>query len=131
MSHDKIKAAARKRMAQAGEPYTAARREVIKNYQQAGAAASSSSAVVRYQLQRYGPGLPTGEQAALGAGAWSSTPPCCGYEWLGAIKPGHWRAISPGVTRSMTVTRGASDALVRAVRGAPSWIPKLIVGTGA
>jgi hypothetical protein len=47
MSHDKIRAAARKRMAETGEPYTTARREVIKNYQEAGAgpgAASSSSA---------------------------------------------------------------------------------------
>ena len=44
MSHDKIKAAARKRMAETGEPYATARREVIKNYQQAGAGASSSSA---------------------------------------------------------------------------------------
>jgi hypothetical protein len=47
MSHDKIRAAARKRMAETGEPYATARREVIKNYQQAGvgqAATSSSSA---------------------------------------------------------------------------------------
>lgn len=44
MSHDKIKAAARKRMAETGEPYATARREVIKDYQQAGAGASSSSA---------------------------------------------------------------------------------------
>ena len=47
MSHDKIRAAARKRMAETGEPYATARREVIKNYQEAGAgpgAASSSSA---------------------------------------------------------------------------------------
>ena len=29
MSHDKIKAAARKRMAETGEPYATARREVI------------------------------------------------------------------------------------------------------
>src|ERR1700739_4388888 len=42
MSHDKIKAAARKRMAETGEPYATARREVIKNYQQSGASASSS-----------------------------------------------------------------------------------------
>jgi len=33
MSHDKIKAAARKRMAQTGESYASARREVIKEYQ--------------------------------------------------------------------------------------------------
>jgi hypothetical protein len=47
MSHDKIRAAARKRMAETGEPYAIARREVIKDYQQAGAgpgAASSSDA---------------------------------------------------------------------------------------
>ena len=43
MSHDKIKAAARKRMAETGEPYATARREVIRNYQPAGAGASSSS----------------------------------------------------------------------------------------
>ena len=47
MTHDKIRAAARKRMAETGEPYATARREVIKNYQEAGArpgAASSSDA---------------------------------------------------------------------------------------
>ena len=43
MSHDKIRAAARKRMAETGEPYASARREVIKNYQGAGAASSSSA----------------------------------------------------------------------------------------
>ncbi len=43
MSHDKIRAAARKRMAETGEPYATARREVIKNYQGAGAASSSSA----------------------------------------------------------------------------------------
>ena len=45
MSHDKIRAAARKRMAETGEPYAIARREVIKDHQKAGAgpgAASSS-----------------------------------------------------------------------------------------
>jgi hypothetical protein len=47
MSHDKIRAAARKRMAETGEPYATARREVIKDHQQAGArrgVASSSDA---------------------------------------------------------------------------------------
>jgi len=46
MSHDKIRAAARKRMAETGEPYATARREVIKNHREAGAGpgvASSSS----------------------------------------------------------------------------------------
>ncbi len=47
MSHDKIRAAARKRMAETGEPYATARREVIRDYQEAGAgpgAASSATA---------------------------------------------------------------------------------------
>jgi hypothetical protein len=44
MSHDKIRAAARKRMAETGEPYATARREVIKNHQATEAEASSSSA---------------------------------------------------------------------------------------
>jgi len=35
MSHDKIRAATRKRMAETGEPYIAARREVIKERQRA------------------------------------------------------------------------------------------------
>jgi hypothetical protein len=41
MTHDKIKAAARKRMAETGESYAAARREVIKEYQDPGAGAPS------------------------------------------------------------------------------------------
>ena len=36
MSHDKIKAAARKRMAETGESYATARREVIRRFQAAG-----------------------------------------------------------------------------------------------
>jgi len=43
MSHDKIRAAARKRMAETGEPYATARREVIKDHQQAGAAPPASA----------------------------------------------------------------------------------------
>jgi hypothetical protein len=35
MSHDKIRAAARKRMAETGEPYATARREVIREHQRA------------------------------------------------------------------------------------------------
>jgi hypothetical protein len=41
MAHDKIKAAARRRMAKTGEPYAAARREVIREF---GAASSSDPA---------------------------------------------------------------------------------------
>ncbi len=35
MSHDKIKAAARRRMTETGESYAAARREVMKEFQAA------------------------------------------------------------------------------------------------
>jgi hypothetical protein len=35
MSHDKVKAAARVRMAETGEPYATARREVIRQHQPA------------------------------------------------------------------------------------------------
>jgi hypothetical protein len=44
MTHDKIRAAARKRMAETGEPYATARREVIKDYQETGAGAPSPTA---------------------------------------------------------------------------------------
>jgi hypothetical protein len=41
MSHDKIKAAARKRMAETGESYAAARREVIREFQATGSDAAA------------------------------------------------------------------------------------------
>ena len=44
MSHDKISAAARKRMAETGEPYAAARRAVIREHQAAGGHISSPGA---------------------------------------------------------------------------------------
>jgi hypothetical protein len=43
MTHDKIKEAARERMTATGEPYATARREVIKNYQGAGAGPGATS----------------------------------------------------------------------------------------
>ena len=44
MSHDKISAAARKRMAETGEPYAAARRAVIREHQAAGEQVPPTSA---------------------------------------------------------------------------------------
>lgn len=44
MSHDKIKSAARQRMAETGEPYAAARRAVIREYQADGDQVLSSGA---------------------------------------------------------------------------------------
>ena len=43
MSHDKIRAAARKRMAETGEPYATARREVIQSHQEAGPGPESAA----------------------------------------------------------------------------------------
>jgi hypothetical protein len=43
MTHDKIKAAARERMAETGEPYATARRGAIKNYREAGAGPGATS----------------------------------------------------------------------------------------
>jgi hypothetical protein len=43
MTHDKIKAAARERMAETGESYATARRDAIKNYQEAGAGPGATS----------------------------------------------------------------------------------------
>jgi hypothetical protein len=42
---------------------------------------------------------------------------CDGGKGDFVIDAGHWRAISPGVTESMTVTNGTLDAQLRAVRG--------------
>ncbi len=39
----------------------------------------------------------------------------------GGKAAGHWRAITPGVTGSITVTSGTSDVQVRAVRGPICW----------
>ena len=50
MSHDKIRAAARKRMAETGEPYAAARRAVISEHQAAGAQIPPPGAGYRLQM---------------------------------------------------------------------------------
>jgi hypothetical protein len=47
MSHDKIRAAARKRMAETGEPYTAARSAVLSEHQGAGSAPHGAGYALR------------------------------------------------------------------------------------
>ena len=81
MSHDKIKAAARQRMAETGEPYAAARREVIKNYQGAGAGAvrppaRDGSLSTTAIWAGFPCGMTHGGVGARDAGAWRLTPPC-------------------------------------------------------
>ena len=82
MSHDKIRAAARKRMAETGEPYATARREVIKDYQAAGAASSSTrdgSLSATAIWAGFPCGMRHGGVGARDAGACRSTRPCCGF----------------------------------------------------
>ena len=51
MAHDKIKAAARRRMAETGESYAAARREVIREFRAAGSNdPAGGTGMVRAQL---------------------------------------------------------------------------------
>ena len=73
MSHDKIRAATRKRMAETGEPYATARREVIKDYQHAGAGPGvTSSFDARFFAIDYSDmgrvSLPDGDTAWRGTG---------------------------------------------------------------
>jgi hypothetical protein len=53
MSHDKIRAAARKRMAETGESYAAARREVIREFQQAARSGTPASGALGGEPERF------------------------------------------------------------------------------
>jgi hypothetical protein len=53
MAHDKIKAAARRRMAETGESYTAARRAVTREFQAAGSSQSADSSQSAGQPERF------------------------------------------------------------------------------
>jgi hypothetical protein len=56
MSHDKIRAAARKRMAETGESYAAARREVIREFQQAARSGAPAGEPERFAIRYDGMG---------------------------------------------------------------------------
>jgi len=56
MSHDKIKAAARKRMAETGESYAAARREVIREFQAAAEHDATAGGPERFAISYDGMG---------------------------------------------------------------------------
>ena len=141
MSPDKIRAAARKRMAETGEPYTAARREVIKNYQEAGAGPEPPRPPAR-----------GGSQSTTAA--WTGSP--CGWthEWAGPgveVDPAVLRVrmadfhldIPRGSMRSATrsslqtrgtigvharrgswLVKGSHDGLVELVIDPPCYLPR-------
>ena len=68
MSHDRIKAAARRRMAETGEPYATARREVIKEHKAAGGRRDPVPGPQRFALSYDTPRV----DALLGIGPGSS-----------------------------------------------------------
>jgi hypothetical protein len=68
MAHDKIKAAARRRMAQSGETYAAARREVIREFRAAGSSNLAGEAE-RFAISYDGMGpISTWADTLLGGG---------------------------------------------------------------
>jgi hypothetical protein len=104
MSHDKIKAAARKRMAETGESYAAARRKVIEEFQAAEGSARAGEPerfAIRYEdVDRF-----TQWTSNLKAAHVTVNP-----DWLrvrfGGFKLDVPRASVRGVTRSAHDTRG-------------------------
>jgi hypothetical protein len=88
MSHDKIKAAARKRMATTGESYAVARREVIKEH----AAAEAGQF-------RLAPGIAEIMTAELPEPAWLRTAAAFGADQLAKID-----SLTPDMTEIMTAS---------------------------
>ena len=135
MTHDKIRAAARQRMAQTGEPYTAARRAVVAGHQEASGQAPPPGA--GYALRMSGEirdwlaGLRDSdpatastvaqalvalqsEGARLGEPLVAST----AGSWAPALAEGLDRSYREQVERLTALRRGAADAdtLVRDIR---------------
>jgi DNA polymerase III delta prime subunit len=100
MSHDKIKAAARKRVAETGEPYAAARREVIRQHQTAAGPGSLPGSAtllwingpegvgktaVAFELARRLPGSVVCDPGHVGYGMRRMLPP--------SLRRGRWQDI--------------------------------------
>ena len=102
MSHDKIKAAARARMASTGEPYATARRQVIAEIRAAAAAHEElgpeySDAVVASFLERVEEEIDAGVDARM-AEARPEAP--AGQESRRAL----WRGIAIGIVVGLFIT---------------------------
>ncbi len=100
MPHDKIRAAARKRMAETGEPYTAARRAVTSGHQAAGAGDPPPAA--GYALAM------SGEI----------------HDWLAGLRRGDAAAalrVARALARLMTEGAGLGDPLVVSTAGSWPW----------
>jgi hypothetical protein len=103
MSHDKIKAAARERMAQTGEPYTAARRAVVNEQQPADGQRPPEGYVLRMSDEM--------------------------HDWLVSLRddnPGVARYVAQAVVALMRMGAGLGDPLVVSTAGI--WPEALIDG---
>jgi hypothetical protein len=135
MTHDKIRAAARRRVAQTGEPYTAARRAVVTGHQ--GASGQAPPPAAGYALRMSGEirdwlaGLrdsdpATASTVAQALVALQSEGPrlaeplvaSTAGSWAPALAEGLDRSYREQVERLTAVRRGAADAdtLVRDIR---------------
>jgi hypothetical protein len=107
MSHDKIKAAARARMASTGEPYATARRQVIAEIRAAAAAHEElgpeySDAVVASFLERIEEEIDARVDARMAEGRRPEAP--AGQESRRAL----WRGIAIGIVIGLIVGVGGN-----------------------
>jgi hypothetical protein len=121
MSHDKIKAAARRRMAETGEPYATARREVIKEHK--AARGGQVPGPRRFALSYDTPRVDT----LLGIGPGSS-----GVE-LGAdeIRVRMGWGFRLDIPRSSVRSAVRSQARLRGTRGVHGWAGRFTVNGSA
>src|SRR5690348_2114006 len=118
MSHDKIKAAARARMASTGEPYATARRQVIAEIRAAAGAHHElgpeySDAVVASFLERVDQEIAARVDERLAARAPRARP----------VEPGHRRAVMKGFAAGVA----SSVAVVLLVAGTTPEHHKLLL----
>lgn len=105
MSHDKIKTAARKRMAETGEPYTLARRMVIEEHARLKAAVPEAEVTPENAQRLLAEGKITVNQAREAHGLPPFDPPPVPLavpegagDWLRALLGPHAAAPSPEVS---------------------------------
>jgi anti-sigma-K factor RskA len=108
MSHDKIKAAARARMASTGEPYATARRQVIAEIRAAAAAHEElgpeySDAVVTSFLERVEEEIDARVDARMAEARRPEAP--AGQESRRAL----WRGIAIGIVVGLLITVGGNS----------------------
>jgi hypothetical protein len=123
MSHDKIKAAARRRMAETGESYATARREVIKEHKAARDRQDQFPGPRRFALSYDAPRA----DALLGIGRGAS-----GVE-VGAdeIRVRMGWAFKLDIPRSSVRSAARSQARLRGTRGVHGWAGRFVVNGSA